>query len=94
MYRVPTAWAIGGLFLLLPWTGITVGEVEHGWANAVWHAAPWKELAVGLLLLGALASLAALVSAITLARKATWTALAVEGAAALGWLVLLYVAAT
>jgi hypothetical protein len=93
-YRVPTAWAIGGLFLLIPWTGIMVREVEHGWANAVWHAAPWKGLAIGLLLVGALAALAALVSAITLARKAAWTALAVEGGAALGWLVLLYIAAT
>jgi hypothetical protein len=90
-YRLPTACAIGGLFLLLPWTGVTVSEVQHGWANAIWHATPWKELAIGFLVVGAFAALAALVSAITLAKRAAWAALAVEGAAAIGWLVLLYV---
>jgi type IV secretory pathway VirB6-like protein len=93
-YRVPTAAAIGGLFILLPWTGVTLSEVEHGWEDAIWHAAPWNDLAIGLLLVGALAALAALVAAITLVRRVAWAALAVEAAAAIGWLVLLYVTPT
>ena len=88
--RAPTALALAGLLALAPWGFITLIEVDRGWEDAIWHAEPWRGLAIGLFAVGAIAAVAALLAAMSLLRRLVWAALVLEAAAAAAWVVLTF----
>jgi hypothetical protein len=86
----PRGLALAGLLLVLPWGLFTMIEIDRGWEDAIWQYNPWRRDAIVLTWIGLAAALDANITAESRARALAWTALGLEVAAGLAWMVLLF----